>query len=266
MKKIKILSGILLLIVAFTFAGCGSSSSQKTSGSDLKAIKDRGTLKVGVKLDVPKFGYKDPKTSKIKGFEIDLSKAVAKKIFGDENKVQFQGVTAKTRGPLLDSGQVDMIAATFTITDERKKSYNFSEPYFTDSVGLMVKKSSGIKDLKGLNEKKIGVAQSATSKQAIQKEAEKVGSKVTFMEFQGYPDIKSALDSGRIDCFSVDRSILTGYIDNSTVVLKEKFSPQDYGVATKKGNDELAKAVNETISEMKKSGELDKLIAKWGIQ
>ncbi len=86
------------------------------------------------------------------------------------------------------------------------------------------------------------------------------------MEFQGYPDIKSALDSGRIDCFSVDRSILTGYIDNSTVVLKEKFSPQDYGVATKKGNDELAKAVNETISEMKKSGELDKLIAKWGIQ
>lgn len=154
MKKIKILSGILLLIVAFTFAGCGSSSSQKTSGSDLKAIKDRGTLKVGVKLDVPKFGYKDPKTSKIEGFEIDLSKAVAKKIFGDENKVQFQGVTAKTRGPLLDSGQVDMIAATFTITDERKKSYNFSEPYFTDSVGLMVKKSSGIKDLRGLNGKK----------------------------------------------------------------------------------------------------------------
>ncbi|MBP2031662.1 putative glutamine transport system substrate-binding protein [Clostridium algifaecis] len=267
MKKSKIFAGILIFIVGMAFTGCGSTSqSSSGSTSGLKAIKDRGYLNVGVKLDVPKFGYKDPKTSKIEGFEIDLSKAVAKKIFGDENKIKFQGVTAKTRGPLLDSGQVDMIAATFTITDQRKKSYNFSDPYFTDHVGLMVKKSSGIKDLKGLNNKKIGVAQSATSKDAIQKEAEKVGSKVSFLEFAGYPDIKSALDSGRVDCFSVDKSILSGYLDDSTVLLKEQFSPQDYGIASKKGNDDLAKTINETISEMKKSGELNKLIDKWGIK
>lgn len=266
MKKLKVLSVVLLFIIGITFTGCGSTSKTSNSSSDLQGIKKNGVLKVGVKLDVPKFGYKDPKTSKIEGFEIDLSKAVAKKIFGDENKIKFEGVTAKTRGPLLDSGQVDMIAATFTITDQRKKSYNFSQPYFTDSVGLMVKKNSGIKDLKGLNGKKIGVAQSATSKDAIQKEADKVGSKVTFLEFPGYPDLKSALDSGRIDCFSVDRSILLGYLDNSTVILKEKFSPQQYGIATKKGNDELAKTINDTISEMKKSGQLDKLIAKWGIK
>lgn len=269
MKKLRVIIGLLLAVTIIALTGC-SSSSQKSdsssSGADIKAIKDRGTLKVGVKVDVPKFGYKDPKTSKIEGFEIDLSKAVAKKILGDENKIQFEAVTAKTRGPLLDSGDVDMIAATFTITDERKKSYNFSQPYFKDSVGLMVKKNSGIKDLKGLNGKTIGVAQSATSKQAIQDAAKKVGSDVKFLEFSSYPEIKAALDSGRVDCFSVDGSILYGYLDSSTVILNERFTPQEYGIASKKGNDELAKTINDTISEMKKSGELDKLIKKWGIQ
>lgn len=271
MKKLRVIIGLLLVVIIIALTGCGSSaSSQKSDSSgtpaDIKAIKDRGTLKVGVKVDVPKFGYKDPKTSKIDGFEIDLSKAVAKKILGDENKIEFEAVTAKTRGPLLDSGDVDMIAATFTITDERKKSYNFSDPYFTDSVGLMVKKNSGIKDLKGLNGKTIGVAQSATSKQAIQDAAEKVGSKVKFLEFASYPEIKAALDSGRVDCFSVDGSILYGYLDNSTEILKERFTPQEYGIASKKGNDALAKTINETIDDMKKSGELDKLIQKWGIK
>ena len=267
MKKLKVLIGSLVLVTGLMLTGCGSTAQKtdaaKSSGADIKAIKDRGTLKVGVKVDVPKFGYKDPKTSKIEGFEIDIAKAVAKKILGDENKVDLQAVT---RGPLLDSGQVDMIAATFTVTDERKKSYNFSDAYFTDGVGIMVKKAAGIQDLKGLNGKKIGVAQSATSKQAIQKEADKIGSKVTFLEFATYPEIKAALDAGRVDAFSVDGAILNGYLDDSTVIIDQRFSPQDYGIASKKGNDELAKAINDTVNEMKKSGELDKLIQKWGIK
>lgn len=271
MNKRKVLIGGLLVILALAVSGCSSSKSATTGttggeSADIKAIKDRGVLKVGVKIDVPKFGYKDAKTSKIEGLEIDIAKAVAKKVLGDENKIEFEGVNAKTRGPLLDSGQADMIAATFTITEERKKVYNFSDSYFTDSVGLMVKKASGITDLKGLNGKKIGVAQSSTSKQSIQTEADKVGAKVTFSEFASYPEIKAALDSGRIDCFSVDGSILSGYLDDSTVILDQRFSPQDYGIASKKGNDALAKAINETINELKSSGELDKLVKKWGIK
>jgi ABC-type amino acid transport/signal transduction systems, periplasmic component/domain len=267
----KIIAVVLMFVLAVGMVGCGSSKKSISSGgdsvpADIKAIKDRGALKVGVKLDVPKFGYKDPATEKIDGFEIDLARAVAKKILGDENKIQFQGVTAKTRGPLLDSGEVDLIAATFTITDERKKSYNFSDPYFTDGVGLMVKKSSGINSLKDLNGKKIGVAQTATSKQAIQDEANKLGIKVQFLEFASYPEIKSALDAGRVDCFSVDGAILNGYLDDSTVILSDRFSPQTYGIASKKGNDGLAKVVNDTINDMKKSGELDNLIKKWGIK
>ncbi len=270
MKKIFGLMVSLLVLTAFVVTGCGTSAPTTASKdgvpADIKAIKDRGVLKIGVKVDVPKFGFKDPKTDKVEGFEIDLAKVIAKKILGDENKIDVQAVTAKTRGPLLDNGEVDLVIATFTITEERKKSYNFSDPYFTDGVALMVKKNAGITSLKDLDGKKIGVAQSATSKKALADEATKQGVKVSFLEFGTYPEIKTALDSGRIDCFSVDGAILFGYLDDSTVILADRYTPQEYGVASKKSNENLAKLVNETIADMKKSGELDKMIAKWGIK
>lgn len=283
MRKLLSLTVGVTMFLSLGLTGCGSSAKQsatpspspapaatsaalQSDSSDIKEIQKKGVLKVGCKVDVPKFGYKDPASNKIDGFEIDIARAIAKKILGSPDKVDLQAVTAKTRGPLLDNGEIDIVAATFTITEERKQSYNFSDPYFTDGVGLMVKKASGAKSLKDLDGKKIGVAQSATSKQAIQAEADKLGIKISFLEYGTYPEIKSALDSGRVDCFSVDGSILFGYLDNSTTILPDKFSPQNYGIASKKGSDGLAKAVNETIGELKKSGELDKLIAKWEIK
>ncbi|MFW2502545.1 MULTISPECIES: transporter substrate-binding domain-containing protein [Clostridium] len=269
--KLRKLFLALGLGVCMMMAGCSSSTPTNTGGNtaeakEIQAIKDRGVLKVGVKVDVPKYGYKNPQTGEMEGLEIDLSKAIAKKILGDESKVEFQGVTAKTRGPLLDNGEIDMVAATFTITDERKKSYNFSDPYIKDGVGLLVKKSLGASSLKDLDGKTIGVAQSATTKTALQKEAEKEGITLKFSELGGYPELKAALDSGRIDCFAVDASILNGYVDDSTVILNDRYDPQEYGIATKKDNTELAKEVNEVINDMKSSGELDKLIAKWDIK
>lgn len=267
MKKVL---AVILALGMLLLAGCGATSqTEQASGGlspDIKAIKDRGVLKVGVKVDVPKFGYKDPATGKIDGLEIDLARALAQKILNDPTKIELVPVTAKTRGPLLDNGEVDMVIATFTITDERKQSYNFSEPYFTDGVALMVKKNSGIQSLKDLNGKKIGVAQSATTKKAIQTAADQQGIKVSFLEFGTYPEIKAALDAGRIDCFSVDGAILYGYLDDSTVILPDRYDPQRYGVATKKSNTGLAKLVDTTLADMKKSGELDKLLQKWGLK
>ncbi len=257
---------IFLTLMASLIACIFIISGFAADAPDIKVIKDRGVLKVGTKVDVPKFGYRDPKTNKIDGFEIDIARAIAKKIFGNPDKLDLQGVSAKTRGPLLDNGEIDIVAATFTITEERKLSFNFSEPYFTDGIGLLVKKKAGYTNLKSLNGKKIGVAQSATTKKAIQEEATKQGIKVDFLEFGTYPEIKAALDSGRIDCFSVDTAILFGYLDDTTVLLSDRFSPQTYGIASKKSNTALAELINKTIADMKKSGELDKLIKKWKLK
>lgn len=257
-------------------AGCGGRSSTPSGGgagggaSDLPAqvqkIRDAGVLKVGVKEDVPKFGYFDPAKNAHEGLEIDLARRIAKEIFGDENKVQFVGVNAKTRGPALDNGEVDLVIATFTITEERKKSWNFSDPYFTDYVGFLVLADSGIKSWKDLDGKVIGVAQSASTRAALTEQAAKDGMTVHFMEFATYPEIKAALDSRRIDAFSVDQSILWGYKDDKNVMLPDKFAPQEYGIATKKSNTELAEFVNNILRQMKESGELDQLYEKWGLK
>jgi putative glutamine transport system substrate-binding protein len=260
------LSSVISIFVAMLTLLLGCKSSDGAAAGSVEAIKARGALKVGVKVDIPKFGYKDPKSGEITGFEIDIARALAKKITGDPGKVELQAVTAKTRGPLLDNGEIDLVIATFTVTEERKQTYNFSDPYFVDGVGLLVKKDAGIAGLKDLDGKNIGVAQSATSRQAIQKAADTLGIKVNFLEFGTYPEIKAALEAGRVNCFSVDGSILQGYVDDTTTILPDRFSPQNYGVASKKANEALAALVNATIAEMKTSGELDKLVAKWSLR
>ena len=275
MKKTALVFLAIFWALSVMLAGCGGSNpapakqgaDKAAVAPDIKAIKDRGVLKVGVKVDVPKFGFKDPKTGKIEGFEIDLAKALAKKILGDENKIEIQGVVAKTRGPLLDNGDLDIVVATFTITDERKKSYNFTEPYYTDGVGLMVKKSSGLKSLKDMNGKRIGVPQSATTRKALQAEIDKIpGLKVNFLEFGTYAEVKTALDAGRVDAYSIDVAILMGYLDDSVEILPDRYAPQLYGAAIKKSNTALAKLANDTFADMKKSGEMDKLLKKWGLK
>ena len=260
MKNLKKFAALCLaLATLLVFAGCGGGND----GESVKKIQDSGVLKVGVKADVPGFGYLNPSTNQYEGFEIDLANKIAEKM---GVKVQFEAVTAKTRGPLLDNGELDLVIATFTITEERKLSYNFSDSYFTDFIGLLVKKDSGITGLKDLDGKKIGVAQSATTQEKLTADAKELGVNPEFLSFASYPEIKAALDSGRVDCFSVDVAILNGYLDESSVILDEQHAPQEYGVTSKLDKKDLAEYVNNIIKELKDSGELDKMLQAWGLK
>ncbi|MDR2768739.1 MAG: transporter substrate-binding domain-containing protein [Treponema sp.] len=250
---------VLLLAAAALSAGCAKKVEP------LDAIKNAGVLKVGVKSDVPRFGLLNTATNQYEGFEIELAKLIAKDLFGDASKVAFTPVTAKTRGPLLDNGELDLIAATFTITEERKLTYNFSTPYYTDAVGMLVKKAAGINSLADCGGKTIGVAQSATSKEAIQNAADAIGVSISFLEFATYPEIKVALDSGRVDVFSVDKSILNGYLDESTIILADSFSPQDYGITSKLASTDLAAYVDGLIRKWLADGTIPALIKQFGL-
>ena len=231
----------------------------------VQAIKDAGKLRVGVKADVPNFGLQDAATGEFEGMEIDLAYALAERIGLTKDDVEFEAVTAKTRGPLLDNGQLDVVIATFTIKPERLEQWNFTNPYYQDEVGLLVKKSSGIEGLADLDGKTIGVAQGATSRDAVQAEADALGIKVNFLEFATYPEINAALESGRVDAFSVDKSILSGYVTDDSVILPDGFSPQDYGIASKLGTDDLRDFINEMLAEMESNGEMAALLEKWGL-
>ena len=121
-------------------------------------------LHVGVKNAVVGFGYQDPLTSEYSGMEIELAKKIAESLGVD---IEFTAVTAATRTELLDSGDIDCVLATFTITDERKLSWDFSTPYYTDYVTVLVENSSNIKALADLKDKKVGVSSGSTSARAL---------------------------------------------------------------------------------------------------
>jgi len=277
MKKLVVLGlAAALLVSAFGLAACGSSKPAASSSStdtsvklpaQVQAIKDAGVLRVGVKQDVPGFGLLDPKTNQFAGMEIDLAHSIGKEIFGSsysDSMVKFTPVTADTRGTLLDNGQIDMVIATFTIKPDRQLKWNFSDPYYTDAVRVMVKKSSNIADLKGMAGKTIAVATGSTSQAAVEAEAAKQGvTGIKFQSFADYPSCSTALMSGRVDGFSVDGSILAGYMNDSVILLPDKFAPQDYGIATKKSNTDLASWVNDLIVKWKSDGTIDGLISKY---
>jgi len=274
MKKsvMLLLLALALVLGAFALVGCGAeepTTPEPGTATELpagvQAIKDAGELRVGVKADVPNFGLQDAATSEFEGMEIDLARAIAKRIGLTDDDVKFEAVTAKTRGPLLDNGQLDLVIATFTIKPERLEQWNFSEPYYQDEVGLLVKNSSGITNLAGLDGKTVGVAQGATSRDAVQAEADKAGITVKFLEFATYPEINAALESGRVDAFSVDKSILSGYVTEDSTILPDGFSPQDYGIASKKGTDDLTAFINEMLTEMESNGEMQALLEKWSL-
>ncbi len=258
----KVLAVFLALTLLLLTTSALAEASFNAEDPAIKAILDRGKLLVGVKADVPKFGYQELGAA-YEGLEIDLAKALAKQLLGDENAVAFTAVTAATRGPLLDTGELDMVIATFTIKPDRILQYEFSKPYFVDAIGLLVKKASGIAGFADLNGKNIGVAQSATTRAALEAAAAEKGFALNFSEYPSYPDIKAALDSGRIDCFSVDKAILMGYVDDTVTLLSDSFASQPYGVAVKKGNTELIGVVNSLIANMRSSGDMDAMVSKW---
>ena len=301
MKKVTAMT--MAAMMAALLGGCGSSASETTAAAttakaeettaatseaaadttaasddvsaDVQKIVDRGVLKVGCKSDVPNFSLQNAATGEYEGFEDDLAYNIAGEIFGctpeeakDKKLVEFQGVTAKTRGPLLENGEIDLVIATFTITDERKETYNFSTPYYTDAVGLLVNNDSGIESIEDLDGKIIGVAQSSTTKDGFKAYVEEKGLNVNpeFQEFDGYPALAQALATKQIDCFSVDRAILSGYVNDSNHILDDRFSEQEYGVASAKENTGLAELVDEKVTSMISDGSMKTLQEQWNLQ
>lgn len=270
--------GASAAVAGLGLAGCGGSDdtgsgSAAASASKLQTIRDRGVLNCGVKADVLGYGYLDTATQEYEGLEIDLCYQIAAAVFEveyEEAKEQdlcaFTTVTPATRGTLIDSGQLDIVAATYTITPEREEDWDFSTPYRTDSVGIMVKKDNGWTSMEDLDGVTIGVSTGSTTQSLVEQMIEDEGFSCapTFQEYQSYPEIKDALDAGMVGAFAMDRSTLNTYMDDTVELLQPEveFGTQDYGVATEKGSD-LSELVDETVNELLDNGWMDEEITTW---
>ena len=269
-------------VAASTASSAASGSVAASSGAvsaDVQAIIDRGVLKVGVKNAVKGFSFQDTLTGEYTGLEDSLAEMIAEHLGVD---VEFTTVTAATRGELLDSGDIDCVLATFTITEERRKSWDFSTPYYTDYVSVLVEDSSGIKALADLKDKVVGVSSGSTSARALVQEmidegvitgegfnadtfnADTWKDGISFRQYDDYPAISTALSAGEVNGFCVDKSILAIYKTEGRSYIDAEFSPQEYGVATKKGSG-FSALCDELVSGWLSDGTIDGLIKENGL-
>ncbi len=283
MKKIigSLLTSIMLLA---SLVGCGGSSSSSVEVSadlpeDVQAIQKRGVLKVGVKNNVEGFGLQDPLSGQYTGLEIDLAEKIADYLGVD---IECTTVTAATRTELLDSGAIDCVIATFTITDERRQNWDFTTAYYTDAVTVLVENASGLTKLADFNNGVIGVSSGSTSARAMVAAMVEQGlidsanfdfatfdpstwkEVVSFRQYDDYPAISTALSAGEVAAFCVDKSILSIYNTDSRSFIEDKFAPQEYGIATKKGTG-FAALCEELVTTWIADGTIEQLIASNGI-
>ena len=264
---------------AASSTAASAAASGTAFGADTQAIVDRGVLKVGVKNAVQGFSFQDTLTGEYKGLEDSLAEMIAEYLGVD---IEFTTVTAATRGELLDSGDIDAVLATFTITEERKKTWDFSTPYYTDYVSVLVEDSTGIKELADLKDKVVGVSSGSTSARELTRAMVEAGvidganfdadtfnadtwkEGISFRQYDDYPAISTALSAGEIDGFCVDKSILAIYKTDGRSYIDAEFAPQEYGVATKKGSD-FSTVCDDLVQGWLADGTVDQLIKDNGL-
>ena len=259
---------LLAILLILPFFGQISALTNSTSDAQLEAgvqeIVDRGVLRVGVKQDLPNFGYRDPESNRYTGMEVEIAKKVAAELGVD---IEFTPVTAQTRGALLDNGQLDMVIATFTITEERKELYNFTTPYYTDAVGFLVRKDSNIQSsweaLDGLT---IGVTQGSIQWGLLEEIAAEKGIELNFRELGSNSEVVVALAAHRVDAFSIDQSILSAFLGKTNELLDLQYQPSEYGIVTKKSNTDLATYLDGLVQDWTEDGTLQAIYDDFGLK
>jgi putative glutamine transport system substrate-binding protein len=249
---------LFLLMVANLFASGNREKVDETGmGRTTSLIRKAGSIRVGVHFDLPKMGVVDGDTGEYYGYEIEIARLLARDLLGSDDKVEFVPVTNEEREDFLDKGTVDVIIATFGKTELRAENYNISSPYYTDFVGLLARKESGFQGLADLNGRSIGVIKGTNTRQAIDAAATAIGVRPNFYEFVRFSEIMAALDSGLLDIFASDRTVLARYANERTVILPDSFAPREYGIATKLSNTELASFVEQRVQQWRREGIFD---------
>ena len=251
------------MCLCFALAGCGGSSAPAASDSSDSA--EATQFVVGFDSEYPPYGYVDD-NGEYTGVDLDLAKEVC-----DRNGWEFKAepIDWDAKDALIDAGTITCIWNGFTVNDERKKTYDFSEPYMYNAQVLVVKADSDVKTLADLADKHVMTQTDSAGLDALNSEdyADIVktfagGAPETLGD---YNNIMMQLESGAIDAAVCDLSIAARFIAKKPDVYKqvETLSPEEYAVGFKKGNTEMVDAVNKTLKEMTDDGTVEKILKKY---
>lgn len=211
-------------------------------------------LKIGIKFDQPGLGLKDG--TEYKGFDVDVATYVAEKLGTPADQIEWVQAPSAQRETLLETGQVDMIVATYSITDSRKEKVSFAGPYFVAGQDLLVRvDDTSITGPESLDGKRLCSVTGSTSAQNVQEQVPGVN----LQEFGTYSECVAALVSNAVDAVTTDDTILAGYAAQEQYqgqlrVVGESFTEELYGIGIKKGDVEKCEQINDALREMISDG------------
>ncbi|GAA1046769.1 glutamate ABC transporter substrate-binding protein [Rothia amarae] len=250
LKKKSLAAMALAATATLAFSGCASTD-------------DAGDkIRIGIKYDQPGLGYQDGKD--YTGFDTDVARYVANELGYSEDRIEWVEAPSANRENMLSNGQVDMIFATYSISNTRLKTIDFAGPYFVAGQDLLVQKdNTDITGPDSLNGKDLCSVTGSTSAKKIQ---DKFASNVQLVQQNSYSDCVVALNAGMVDAVTTDDIILAGLgatkaNKGELKLVGNTFTTEKYGVGLPKGSDKC-KDINSAINKMVETGEWEKALEK----
>ncbi|WP_392545312.1 glutamate ABC transporter substrate-binding protein [Oryzobacter telluris] len=244
-------------LLALGLAACGSDAG--TTGTDGGSDGGSG-LKIGIKFDQPGLGLK--KGTEYSGFDVAVATYVAKELGTEAADITWVQAPSAQRETLIETGQVNLVFATYSITDKRKEKVSFGGPYFVAGQDLLVRSDdTSITGPDSLDGKKLCSVTGSTSAQNVKDDHPGV----QLQELSGYSECLPALANGTLDALTTDDTILAGLAAQAEYagkfkVVGQPFSQERYGVGLKKGDTALCEKVNAAIKKMIEDGSWQKAI------
>jgi glutamate transport system substrate-binding protein len=254
------------MTMALAMAACGGDDSDAGSGSSTgtgggsgivaKAAKDK-KLTIGVKADQPGLGLQTGST--YTGFDIEIGKIIAKGLGVDASGITWKTTVSANREPYIQQGQVDLVVATYTINDDRKKKVNFGGPYYIAGQDLLVPTNSTITGPEALKGKKVCSVSGSTPAKKIQTDYKDA----QLQQFDSYSKCVTALAGGQVDAVTTDDIILAGYAAQEQYAGKFKvvgkpFSTEPYGIGIKKEDSAGGTKINDILKAAAADGSYKK--------
>ncbi|MFC9898177.1 transporter substrate-binding domain-containing protein [Nocardia sp. NPDC127579] len=222
------------------------------AGTPMARIVASGRVKVGVAQDGYLFGFRNPRTGTLEGFDIDIAKEIARDLFGDPSKIDLVPLSSAERVPALRNGRVDLVVNTFSATCARDKEIDFSAVYYVSEQKVLTIGSSGIESAADLGGKRACSVTGTTSLEplfALPKPPTVIG-------MQNWTDCLVALQQGAADAISTDAPILHGLAlqDNNLEVVGPPMAFDSYAIGIADGQPELVRFVNASLDRMRADG------------
>jgi len=245
-------------------------AAQDLTGT-LKKIKDTGQITIGHRESSIPFSYLDDKQQPV-GYAMDLCAKVVDAVKADLKlpalKVAYQPVTSANRIPLLQNGTIDIECGSTTNSVERQKTVSFGPTYFVINVTAAVKKNSGIKTLADLNGKTISTTSGTTAVPLLKQYERTKAADIKEIYGKDHAESFLLLAQDRVSAFVMDDVLLAGQIANAQnpgeyVIIKESLRTEPYSMMLRKDDPQFKALVDKTITGVMKSGEINRIYAKW---